>query len=101
MEGFGTALGSFGSASVTSVPGDSRYWPRTTTVSPAFRPFLDERLARERLAHRDRTHRYLVILTDHEDDLAPRPLLNGVQRDRQAVVLYRHDQLYVHKSAGP
>src|SRR5215471_11281368 len=36
--GFGTADGSFGLASDTTVPGVSRYWPRTTTVSPALRP---------------------------------------------------------------
>src|ERR1700732_1435 len=32
------AVGSFGLASVTSVPGCRRYWPRTTTVSPALNP---------------------------------------------------------------
>src|ERR1700722_2863281 len=36
--GFGTASGLFGLASVTSVPGCRRYWPRTTTVSPALNP---------------------------------------------------------------
>src|SRR5712671_4664051 len=36
--GFGTAAGSFGLASDTTVPGVSRYWPRTTTVSPALKP---------------------------------------------------------------
>jgi hypothetical protein len=39
VEGFGTASGLFGSASETNVPGDRRYWPRTTTVSPALRPY--------------------------------------------------------------
>ena len=36
--GFGTSAGSFGLASATTVPGVSRYWPRTTTVSPALKP---------------------------------------------------------------
>src|SRR5271166_625710 len=36
--GFGTAAGSFGLASDTTVPGVSRYWPRTTTISPALKP---------------------------------------------------------------
>src|SRR5499427_9501555 len=36
--GFGTAAGSFGLASDTTVPGVSRYWPRTTTVFPALKP---------------------------------------------------------------
>src|SRR5262249_55557834 len=36
--GFGTAAGSFGLARETMAPGVSRYWPRTTTVSPALKP---------------------------------------------------------------
>src|SRR4029077_15469101 len=39
VEGLDTASGCSGSASTTGVPGDSRYWPRTTTVSPALNPF--------------------------------------------------------------
>src|ERR1700758_5636605 len=36
--GFDTAAGAVGLAGDTTVPGVSRYWPRTTTVSPALRP---------------------------------------------------------------
>ena len=101
VEGFGTALGSFGSASVTSVPGDSRYWPRTHHGLAGVQTFLNERDALERLAHRDGTYRYLVILTDHEDDQTLRPLLDGVQRNRQAIVLGRCHQPHVDECAGP
>ena len=98
--GFGTALGLLGSASVTSVPGVSR----TGRGRPRFhrpRALLDQRLALQRLAHRDRPYRYFSIRADHVNDGPIRPLLDRVQRDRQAVRLGRENQPHIDEGAGP
>jgi hypothetical protein len=42
-----------------------------------------------------------VILAHHKDHLAPRPPLNGVQRNGQAIVLGRQYQLHIDKCAWP
>ena len=101
MVGFGTTAGSFGLASETSVPGVSRYWPRTTTVSPALNPLSIKRLAIERFAHRHRLHRDLVTPADDKDKLPLRPLLDGVERDRQAIILHFGHEPDIDEHAGP
>ena len=81
-EGFGTAPGLFGSASVTSVPGESRYWPRSTTVSPALNPFSTSASAPN--VWRTETGRIgrLVVLADDKDERSLRPLLDRIERNR-------------------
>ena len=86
--GFGTAAGSFGLASDTTAPGVSRYWPRTTTVSPARKPLSIS--ASPLSVSRTETGCVddFVIRADDKDKLPLRPLLDGIERDRQAIVLY-------------
>ena len=99
--GFGTAAGSFGLASDTTAPGVSRYWPRTTTVSPAFKP-LSIRASPLSVSRTDTgCIDDLVIRADDKDELPLRPLLDGVERDRQTIVLDPGHDPDIDKHAGP
>src|SRR4029077_11395444 len=63
--------------------------------------FVDQDLAVERLAHRDGLHRHFVIGADDKDVLPLRSLLDSLERDSQAVVLYLGHDPDVDKHPGP